>query len=90
MAAGSFIVINPGRKADQYFHNHPEALDADGNRRIDEQDVRIVRGAFGSSRGGPNYSFAADLDGDGTVDGHDLARILAGTSAMRESIPRAR
>lgn len=79
--ATSLTVINPGRKAEEFFRFHPEALDADGDQRVDQADVRLVQEAFGSSQGGTSYSLAADLDGDGVVDGRDLSRILAKAAA---------
>ena len=72
-----FSVVNPGRKAEEFFVAHPEVMDIDNDHKIDEKDILCVRNAFGSRLGDPNYSLGADLDADGVVDGRDLARLVA-------------
>jgi hypothetical protein len=83
----SFTVINPGRKSEAFFTAHPEAFDADGDHLVDQQDVRFVQDVFGATEGAGGYSLAADLDGNGVVDGNDLARVIARTSALPAATP---
>jgi hypothetical protein len=78
LEAVSFTLINPCRKADVYFNAHPEAADSDGSGAVDQEDLALVRAAFGARRGESGYEPAADVDGDGAVDGRDVARVLAG------------
>jgi hypothetical protein len=73
----AFTLINPCRKAEVFFESHPEVMDLDGSGRVDAADVDGIRDAFGSRRGDLSYAVSADLDADGSVDGRDLARVIA-------------
>ena len=76
LAPAMFSVINPCRKANEYFDAHPQIADLDGNGRVDDGDLAAVRTSFGSHAGDPGYRPEADLDGDGTVDGADISQVL--------------
>jgi hypothetical protein len=56
--------------------------DANGDHRVDGQDLRLIRSLIGRRQGQPGYSPAADPDGDGVIDAHDwsLARGNLGAS----------
>jgi hypothetical protein len=45
--------------------------DSDGDGRVDEQDRRAFRSAFGTTAGQTGYLWYLDFDGDGDVDGRD-------------------
>jgi hypothetical protein len=75
LAPADFSVINPGRKAPEFFARHPEAVDLDGSGWVNEADLAIVRSALGSRVGEESFHPVADLDGDGQVDGEDLGRV---------------
>jgi len=44
---------------------------------IDDQDLNLMRAAFGSMRGDPNWNPDCDLNGDGVIDSTDLGIIGA-------------
>jgi uncharacterized repeat protein (TIGR01451 family) len=50
-----------------------KTTDANRDCNIDSLDLNLIARAYGASTGSANYDAAADLDGDGTVDGDDLA-----------------
>lgn len=83
LAPSSFQIVNPGRKAEEFFRAHPEVVDVDNDNRVDDADLRILQAAFGTKSGDAHYGVPADLDGDGVVDGRDLSRVIArlGTSS---------
>ena len=39
--------------------------DFDGNGKVDDDDFRVLSGAYGSRRGDAKYKSSCDLDGDG-------------------------
>jgi hypothetical protein len=87
----SFKLLASCRRSEEFFEAHPEAVDVDISGRVDGADLQIVQAAFGSMRGDENYRAVADLNGDGTVDGGDLARVIArqGTDARFRATPPA-
>jgi len=76
-STGSFALFNPCRRAASFYDAHPQIADVDGSGSVDEDDVRAIAAAIGSRRGESRYRAAADLDGDGLVDGRDLDREIA-------------
>jgi hypothetical protein len=72
-----FLLVNPGRKADEYFEAHPEVVDLDWSGWVDESDLDRVRVALGTRAGEDGYRVEADVDGDGVVALADLARLTA-------------
>jgi|GEM_PF-3949222 len=46
--------------------------DANGDRKVDPQDARLVRTILGARRGDPTYLFDADADRNGVIDQNDL------------------
>jgi hypothetical protein len=68
---------------------HPEETiyselvgDLDGNGRLEAADLALLRKALGVRRGETGYDARADLNGDGAVDGDDVAawdRLARGT-----------
>lgn len=77
LEASAFTLINPGRKAQEYFDAHPEAVDLDGSGWVDDSDLDAVRAALGSRLGDELYRSASDVNGDGQVDASDLQRVVA-------------
>jgi len=71
-ASDPFRVLFDGRRAD-----------IDGSGRVMDRDFLFWRNAFGSAHGvppapdDPNYSAQVDLNGDGVVDGVDLALLVS-------------
>jgi hypothetical protein len=47
--------------------------DVNGDNRIDDADLRLLSAAIGSNPLSPNWNPNADLNGDGIVNGNDLA-----------------
>ncbi len=74
---GDVTVVNPVRKADEFFEHHPEVLDLDGSGRVDEADLGPVESLFGVTRGDPRYRLRWDPNGDGVIDGEDRALLEA-------------
>jgi hypothetical protein len=52
--------------------------DASTTDRVDGQDLSWLAYAYGTAEGAPSYSPDADLNGDGLVDGEDLALLSPG------------
>lgn len=73
------LVVNPVRKTEDYLRIHAAVLDLDASGLIDEKDQDLVRGAFGVRAGQTEYSGALDPNGDGVIDGEDLALVKAMT-----------
>jgi hypothetical protein len=76
LEASAFTLINPGRKAPEFFEVHPETVDLDGSGWVDDSDLEAIRRAYGSRAGDETYRSATDLNGDGRVDGADLDRVM--------------
>jgi len=55
--------------ADEEFHRKG---DVNWDGVIDEEDLNLLREAYGSRPGDPNWNPDADLDGDGYVDVRDI------------------
>jgi hypothetical protein len=49
--------------------------DFDRSCRVDGADMLVIAFAFGARQGQPRYFSAADLTGDGVINGQDLARL---------------
>lgn len=83
LEAEDFTLINPGRKAPEYFETHPETVDIDADGWIGNSDLALVRNALGTRPGDELYRSTVDLNGDGQVDTQDLGRVLGrlGTEA---------
>lgn len=76
------------------------AGDANGDFRVNANDLRLIRSLQGVSTGDLRYRVGADVDGDGLIGGHDLAlakfnrgastriRPLATTIALASGTPR--
>lgn len=47
-------------------------FDLNGDGCVDEADEDILREAFGSAKGDPNYNPACDFNGDGLVNSADF------------------
>lgn len=52
-----------------------EMGDVNGDGVIDQKDLDLVRAAFGSKPGDPNYNPAYDLNHDGVIDVRDIAKV---------------
>ncbi|MBW7929385.1 MAG: hypothetical protein H3C58_15120, partial [Fimbriimonadaceae bacterium] len=48
-----------------------------GNDAVNIADFLLLRGAFGSSTGGPGWNPNADLNGDGSVNAADFLILRA-------------
>jgi hypothetical protein len=95
MEIGDFLLDFSIRNPDTIFGSRPVSLEitfesarSDINRsdvtttdRVDGKDLVWLAYAFGSNEGEPYYNPDADLNGDGLVDGIDLA-YLAGSFGM--------
>jgi hypothetical protein len=91
MEIGDFLLDVSVRNPDAVFGSHPVSLEitfdqfrSDINRsdstttdRVDGKDLVWLAHAYGSSEGEPYFNPDADLDGDGLVDGVDLAYLAA-------------
>ena len=55
-----------------------DACDFDFNHdgSVDESDAELLRAAFGSAPGDPEYSDAFDVDADGMIGGTDWAAFV--------------
>jgi len=51
-----------------------KTTDISGDCRIDSIDLNLIARAYNSLSGDAGYNAAADLNGDGAIDGEDLAR----------------
>jgi hypothetical protein len=60
------------------FVGNPVILISEGSTGINLGVGNPFAGAFGSVRSDPGYSCLLDFDGDGDVDGSDLAEMAAG------------
>ncbi len=90
LAPEELLVVNPVRKSASYVRAHPELLDFDRSGKIDASDIAAVEALFGVEAIDPRFVPAADLTGDGVIDGEDAAMIRAGlatrdSSRMRRS-----
>jgi len=78
---GNGIAGSAGDKFRVLFDTRRADIDASG--RVMDRDFLLWRNAFGSAHGtpplppDPNYSAAVDLNGDGIVDGVDLALLVS-------------
>ncbi len=81
---GDVTVVNPVRKAEEFFARHPEVLDLDGSGRVDEADLGPVESLFGVTRGDPLYRLRWDPNGDGVIDGEDRALLEEHLRRARE------
>lgn len=77
LVPADLLVVNPVRKTEDYVRTHPEVLDLDSSGAIDEIDQELVQAAFGRRAGEAGYQAALDPNGDGVIDGEDLALIKA-------------
>ncbi|MEO6807691.1 MAG: dockerin type I domain-containing protein, partial [Isosphaeraceae bacterium] len=50
--------------------------DANGDARVDRQDVRLTRSLLGTREGQPGYTLDADANRDGSINARDLALVL--------------
>ncbi len=87
---GDVTVVNPVRKAEEFFEHHPEVLDLDGSGRVDEADLGPVESLFGVTRNDPRYRLRWDPNGDGVIDGEDRALLEARLRRARETARRNR
>jgi len=69
-----FLVVIPVKAVaivvDSAFHAKG---DANWDGVIDTKDLELLKAAFGSHPGEPNWNPDCDLNGDGIVDGRDIA-----------------
>lgn len=72
-------VTNPDGRAASLVSGLEVIKTTDINRdcRIDSLDLNLIAQAYNASSGSGSYVAAADLDGNGTVDGFDLANWVA-------------
>jgi hypothetical protein len=78
--AQNATIVGPDARVE--IHDNDYDADVNGDGVVDAIDLRLVRDAFPSELGDPDYRTEADVDRDGRVDSNDL-RIVA--RAIRES-----
>jgi hypothetical protein len=95
MEVGTFPITFEVYNPDSVYGSGPVALDvqfdparldinradADTRDRVDGKDLVWLAFAHGAAEGQPRYSADADLNGDGLVDGVDLAYLASGFGA---------
>jgi Dockerin type I domain len=79
---GDVVVMNPARRAPEYFARHPIGCDVDGDGEVTPADLAAIEQRQGSRAGQRGFDSAADLSGDGIVDGQDMA-ILGSRLGVR-------
>lgn len=84
VSAKDFLVVNPVRKAIGYVQANPVVVDVSRSGTIDTDDMKAVRDRFGSTRQDATYLPQLDLNGDGVIDGEDVALIRSVMSAERD------
>jgi hypothetical protein len=81
--ARSVLVVNPTLRRPAFFDADPLRADVDGDGRIGEADLELIRAEQGLPAAGTDPARAADLNGDGIVDGTDLAYFSRVLTAER-------
>lgn len=87
--AEDFLVVNPVRRSEEYLDAHPELTDIDQDGAVAEADAQLVARAFGAAGRVEVRAAAAgagprpelDVNGDGLIDGEDVAAVRARMAA---------